>query len=66
MERTDLDAFEYMALRSLCKRRLTKWERGNLTPERMAKLERKGLVFRDGERWKLTASGLLFRSVMRG
>ncbi|ROU05253.1 hypothetical protein [Lysobacter enzymogenes] len=54
----DLSPFERAALFALCRRApLFKWEREAPSEPALASLERKGLIARDGEGWRLTESG---------
>lgn len=53
---------EYRVIRSLMRTFHSSWHRELMTADRMVALQRKGMLFRDEGRWKLTALGLIHAS----
>jgi hypothetical protein len=64
MDKPDLTSMEHRVMRSLMRQAQTSWDRENMTAARMFELHQKGMVKRDSGRWKLTALGLMFASVV--
>jgi coproporphyrinogen III oxidase-like Fe-S oxidoreductase len=58
MPKLNLSALERAALFTLLRRRsLFRWEQEALTDDIISRLEEKGLIAREGERWQITEKG---------